>query len=204
MKKLLTIASLFICLRSNAQIGWFVNTNLGIGSLSPSLPTSAVIGTGNVLNPSLSQLAPIGWCNVTAYQNPASNYTATAWSFSNSAPASVGIYITSSINNSSNIVSQWLAIPGFMQSVSNYYSLIHPYTGSAYTGSVVNVANTLGWILGESRTNSAFTLSNLNDAHWCMDYSQVLNGAPGNPVGTTATFPWGLWWMAETNGYPLQ
>jgi hypothetical protein len=193
------------CIAADAQT-YFVNTNLPSFQASATTnPPSPVLSAGAwVSNPTWDQCASLGWCQVTAYQQPLSNYTPVLYFWSNSGPAQVGVYISSQFNNSSNIVSQWLAIPGFMASVSNFYALIHPYTGPYYTGAVVNAANTIGWIFGETRTNAAFTLSNINDAHFCFDYAATLNNAPGNPGGTTATFPWALWWMAATNGYPLQ
>jgi hypothetical protein len=198
------LASLLLCLALGAAGAQsFVNTNLWPPAVTANLPGYIQQPWGTDWITNWTKLSTAGWCIVDLVQAAPSNYTILGQTFSNTAPAHVAIIITNSVNDSSNIVSQWLAIPGFMPAVSNYYTLIHAYTGSSYTGAVVNTFNTLGWVFGESRTNSSFTLSNLNDAHWCYDYSSTLINAPGNLGGTTATFPWGLWWCLSTNG-PIQ
>jgi hypothetical protein len=186
------------------QVGWYVNTNAGVSSLSGTLPTPALVNGIWMGNPPLSALAPSGWCVVTAYQLPSSNYTATAWTFSNSAPASVGIYVASQVNNSSNILSQWT--PTLMTNVAIYVTLLSKYI----PGNITNVYNAVvtptlawNWVGGEELTNSAnFSLSNTLDVIQAEAQAQFLIAAPGNVGGTTASFRWDLYQVWKTNGTP--
>ena len=188
---------------------YFVNTNTLPPAPTTNPPSVAIVNGIAYGNPSWDQVAPLGWCMVTAYQQPPSNYTAAAWWYSNSGPASVGVYIASQANNSSNLLQQLIGA-GVDVAATNYYSLISPYTGAYYTSAVATAQTELTWVQSQMatnnawRTNASFATSNLLQVMLINTYIPTLVNAPGNKGGTTASFWKGgdgeLLWRYWTNG----
>jgi hypothetical protein len=202
MKTLFASLNLWWALGASAQ-QWYVQTNIGVDSITTNLPWSLVLSNRTLINyPDFTNFAPFGWCKITEYQQPASNYTATSWTFSNSGPASVGIYIDGQYNNNSNIIAQWT--PSFMSNVLTYVNMLTPWVGSNYSQAVTTPATSSAWVAEQMRTNSAnFTVSNAVQVIVAINIAGDIVRARGNSGGTTATFPWWLWWRVMTNGYPL-